>query len=150
MAEMKKGTNILSIKFEKLTEVIDKVISDYKEIKESVRQWEERQGMVNEKVEWLGNGQRKNNILIFGLEKRRGESYFNTLEVTKKFLRETMKLEVLNGSVDCVASVAKRSGERPIQLTSFSMKLEVVRKTKNLVGSKFKVDKDLGRGCSHT
>jgi hypothetical protein len=31
MAKMKKGTNVLSLKFEKLTEVIDKVISDYKE-----------------------------------------------------------------------------------------------------------------------
>jgi molybdopterin converting factor small subunit len=66
MAEMKKGTNVLSLKFEKLTEVIDKVISDYKEIKQSVRQWEERQEMVNKKVKWLENGNRKNNILIFG------------------------------------------------------------------------------------
>jgi hypothetical protein len=120
------------------------VISDYKKITQSVRQWEERQEMVKEKVKWLENGHRKNNILIFGLEERRGESYFDTLEVAKKFLRETMKLEILNGSIDYVARVGKRSGERPIlmKLTSFSLKLEVLRKTKNLAGSKFRVDED--------
>jgi ferritin len=52
MAEMKKGTNIPQLKFEKLTEVIDKVISDYQEIKQSVRQWVERKEMVNKKVKW--------------------------------------------------------------------------------------------------
>jgi hypothetical protein len=69
---------------------------------------EERQEMVNEKVKWLENGYRKNNILIFGLEERTGESYFDTLEVAKKFLRETMKL---NRSTDYVARIGKRSGE---------------------------------------
>jgi hypothetical protein len=92
--------------------------------------------MVNEKVKWLENGHRKNNILILldGGE----ESYFDTLEVAKKFLRETMKLEILNRSIDYVAWVGKRSGEQTIlvKLTSFSMKLEVLRKTKNLAGSK--------------
>jgi hypothetical protein len=71
MAEMKKGTNILGLKFEKLTEVIDKVISDYKGIKQSGKQWEEKQEIVNEKVKWLENGHKKNNTLIFGLEERR-------------------------------------------------------------------------------
>jgi hypothetical protein len=82
--------------------------------------------------------------VIFGLEEGRGESCFDTLEVAKKFLRETMKLEILNGSVDYVAKAGKRSGERPIlvKLTSFSMKLEVLRKNKNLAGSKFRVDED--------
>jgi chromosome segregation ATPase len=93
MTEMKKGSNALGLKFEKLTEVIDEVISDYKEIKQSVRQWEERQEMVNEKVKGLEDGHRKNNLLIFGMKERRVESYFDALEVVKKFLRETMKLE---------------------------------------------------------
>jgi hypothetical protein len=120
------------------------VISDYKEIKPSVRQSEERHEMMNEKIKWLENGYRKNNILIFRLEERRGERYFDTLEVAKKFLRETMTLEILNESIDYVARVGKRSGERPIlmKLTSFSMKLEVFKKTKNLAGSTFRVDED--------
>jgi uncharacterized coiled-coil DUF342 family protein len=78
MAEMKKGTNARGLKFEKLTEEIDEVISDYKEIKQAVRQWEEKREMVNGKVKCLEEGHRKNNILIFGLEERRGESYFDT------------------------------------------------------------------------
>jgi hypothetical protein len=55
-----------------------------------------------------------------------------------------MKLETLNGSIDCVARLGKRSGKRPtlVKLTSFSMKLEVLRKTKNLAGSEFRVDED--------
>jgi chromosome segregation ATPase len=120
MVEMKKGSSVISSNFEKLTEAINKVISDYKEIKQSMRQWEERHEMVNEKIKWLENGHRKNNILIFGLEERRGERYSDTLEVAKKFLRETMKLEVLNESIDYVARVGNRSGERPIlmKLTS--------------------------------
>jgi hypothetical protein len=109
-----------------------------------VRQWEERQEMVNEKVKWLENEHRKNNILIFGLKELRGQSYFDTFEVTNKFLRETTKLGTLNGSIVYVARVGKRSGDQPIlvKLTSFLMKLEVLRKTKNLAGLKFRVDKD--------
>jgi hypothetical protein len=60
------------------------------------------------------NGLRKNNRLIFGLVERRGESYFDTLEVAKKFPRETMKLKILYGSNAYVARVGKRSGEQPI------------------------------------
>jgi hypothetical protein len=144
MAEMKKRSSVISSNFEKLTKAINKVISDYKEIKQSVRQWEERHQMVKEKIKLLENGHRKNKILIFGLEERRGERYFDTLEVAKKFLRETMKLDILNESIDYVARVGKRSGEHPIimKLTSFSMTLEVLKKTKNLVGSKFRVDED--------
>jgi hypothetical protein len=37
--------------------------------------------MVNEKVKWLEDGHRKNNILICGFEDRREDSYLNTLEV---------------------------------------------------------------------
>jgi hypothetical protein len=65
MAEMKKGTNVLRLKSEKVTEVIDKVISDYKEIKQSVRHWEERQDMVNEKVKWSEDGHRKKEYTDF-------------------------------------------------------------------------------------
>jgi hypothetical protein len=144
MAEIKKGSSVISSNFEKLSEATDKVISDYKEMKQSVRQWEERHEMVNEKIKYLENGHRKNNILIFGLEERRGESYCDTLEVTKKFLREFMKLEILSGSIDYVARVGKISREQLIltKLTSFSMKLEMLKKTKNLAGSKFRVDED--------
>jgi hypothetical protein len=48
MDTMKKRTFAPGSKFEKLTEIIDEVTSDYKEIKQLVRQWEERQKMANE------------------------------------------------------------------------------------------------------
>jgi hypothetical protein len=70
MVEMKEGSSVISSNFEKLTEAINKVIIDYKEIKQSVRQWEEKHEMVNGKIKWLENGHRKNNVLIFGLEER--------------------------------------------------------------------------------
>jgi hypothetical protein len=92
----------------------------------------------------LEDGQRKNNILIFGLEERRGKIYFDTLEVAKKLLRGTIKLESLNRSIDYVARLRKRSAEHSIlvKITCFSVKLEELRKTRNSVGSDFSVDKD--------
>jgi hypothetical protein len=55
-----------------------------------------------------------------------------------------MKLEALNGSIEYVSRLGKIHGERPVllKLTSFSMKLEVLRKTKNLAGPKIRVDED--------
>jgi hypothetical protein len=55
-----------------------------------VRQCKEREERMNED-EWSEDSNRKNNILIFRLEEKRGKSYFNTLEVTKKFLRKATK-----------------------------------------------------------
>jgi hypothetical protein len=64
-----------------------------------VREWEERQQMLGGKVRHLEE-HRNYNILIFGLEERRDEGYFNTPEVVMEFSRETVKLEAMNGSID--------------------------------------------------
>jgi hypothetical protein len=65
------------------------------------------------KVSQLVEGLRKNNILFFELEERgtRDEGYFDTVGIVRKFLRETVKLEVLNGSIDCEARLGRKRGK---------------------------------------
>jgi hypothetical protein len=76
----------------------------------SERDWEERQQMVDRKVRQLKEGHRENNILIFGFEERRDKGYFDSRGVMMMFLRERVKLEVLNGSINCVTRLGKRRG----------------------------------------
>jgi uncharacterized protein YoxC len=45
--KIKKKTNALGSKIEKLSEVINEVIRDYKEIKQSVREWEEKHQKID-------------------------------------------------------------------------------------------------------
>jgi hypothetical protein len=75
------------------------VISNYKQIKQTVKEVEERQQMVDGKVSPL-EGHRKNNILISGLEEREDMRYFDTLGAVMTFLRESMKLEC-EGKQNC-------------------------------------------------
>jgi hypothetical protein len=64
----------------------------------------------------------------------------DTLGAVKKFLTGSMKQEVSNRSMTRLG----RRGQRPIlvKLTSFSLKLEVLRNTRNLAGSQIRADKD--------
>jgi hypothetical protein len=57
---------------------------------------------MDDKVSQLEEGHKKNDILISGLEGRKEEEYFDTLGAMMKVLRESVKLEVMNGRIDCV------------------------------------------------
>jgi hypothetical protein len=59
-----------------------------------------------------------------------------------KVLRETIKMEVSNGSTDYVTRLERGGGQWPnlVKFTSFSVKLEVLRNTKSSVGSQIRVD----------
>jgi hypothetical protein len=55
------------------------------------------------------DGQRKNNIIIFGLKEQREESYFETLDMVVKCLRETTKAET-RGNIKYVTRLGRRKG----------------------------------------
>jgi hypothetical protein len=58
---------------------------------------------------------------------------------------ESVEAEAASEDIDCVARLGGRRVERPILITftSFSKKPEVLKNTRNLVGSKNKVDEDV-------
>jgi hypothetical protein len=62
----------------------------------------------------VDEGQRKNNIIIFGLKEEGEESYSETLDMVVKRLSETMKIETTSGNIDYVIRLGRRKGERPI------------------------------------
>jgi chromosome segregation ATPase len=84
--EIEDETRDLGPKFDKMIKAIHEVIIKYKKIKQTVKEWEERQQMVEGKGSQL-EGHRTNNILIFGLEERKDVGYFHTLGAVMKFLR---------------------------------------------------------------
>jgi hypothetical protein len=102
---------------------------------------------VDSKVSQLEEGHKKNNILIFGLEERKDEGYFDTLGAVMKVLRESAKLEIWNGSIDYATRLGRR-GQQPIlvKFTSSSVKVEVLRNTKNIAGSQIRVKDFLVNG----
>jgi hypothetical protein len=99
-----------------------------------VNKWEEKQQMVADMLVRVEDLQRKNNILIFGLEEEENEKYFDTTEAVANFFKDTMRLEIAEGSIDFTTRLGRRKGQRPIgplvTFTSFAMKLNVLKNTK--------------------
>jgi hypothetical protein len=62
-------------------------MAEYKQIEHAAKKWEEKQQMVADKLVQVEELQRKNNILIFGLEEEENESYFDTTEVVANFFK---------------------------------------------------------------
>jgi hypothetical protein len=80
IAEMKKGTEAVCSKFDRLSEVIIEVIRDYDKMKQTLRDWVEQQQQLNSKVRFVEEGQGKNNILIFGLQEEKTKTAWKLLE----------------------------------------------------------------------
>jgi hypothetical protein len=59
-------------------------------------------------------GQGKNNVLIFRLQKEKNEGYLETLGIMQKFLRDIRKVEITNWNTDYVIRLGSGGGERPI------------------------------------
>jgi DNA repair ATPase RecN len=70
--KIKDKTRVFGPKCEKLIEAMYEVFTNYKQIEQAVKEWEEMQQMMDGKVSQLEDGHRKNIILIFGLEKKEG------------------------------------------------------------------------------
>jgi hypothetical protein len=73
------------------------------------------------------------------LEEEENENYFDTTEAVANFFKDTMRLEMTEGSIDFTTTLGRRKGQR---LTSFAMKLEVLKNTRLLVDSKIRIDED--------
>jgi hypothetical protein len=54
----------------------------------------------------------KNNIIIFVLQEKREENYFETLDVVVKWLSESVTVETMIKNIDYVSRLGSRRGER--------------------------------------
>lgn len=142
---MRKATEAYWSKCYRLNEILSKMIKDYNQIKQAVREREARYQESRNELRQGDERQRKIDIIMFGLQQKRVENYFETLDMVVKWLSESIKAETTIENVDCVARLGSRRGERPILviLTSFLKKLEVLKNTRNLTGFEVKVDEDL-------
>jgi hypothetical protein len=102
MSEIRKGTNALGPKFDLLSEIVTEMINDYGQIKQAIRECEARYQQLENKLRHVDEGQRKNNIIIFGLKEQGEEIYSETLDMTVKWLSETMEVETTRGNIDYV------------------------------------------------
>jgi hypothetical protein len=152
MSEMRKGADALWPKLDRLNEMVTEMINDYGQIKPEIRECEARHQQLENKLRHVVEGQKKNNIIIFGLKEQREESYFETLAKVVKWLSETVNVETTSRSIDYVTRLGGREGERPIliKFTSFSKKLEVLKNMRNLAGPKVRVDEDFSIGDRKT
>jgi hypothetical protein len=99
------------------------------------------------KRETWGEQARKNNLIVFGLEERNGEKYEDTLKMVEQLVMEKMGVQEIQGHIDYVKRLGRSRGNRPIfvKLTTFSKKLEVLKNTSKLAGSRIKVEQDYSR-----
>jgi hypothetical protein len=124
---------------------VNEIISEYGQVKQTIKEWEQCQQRTDEKFRHLEYERRKNNIIIFGVQEEADESYLAAIEVTMKFLSDTLRVDISKENIAYVTRLGTRRGERPIlvRFTLFFKKLEVWRNKKNLAGTKFRVDEDL-------
>jgi Fic family protein len=83
-------------------------MAEYKQTEHSVRKLEKKQQMVADELDQVEELQRKNNILIFGLEEEENESHFDTTEAVAKFFKDTIRLKMAEGSIDFIMSLGRR------------------------------------------
>jgi hypothetical protein len=93
----------------------------------------------------LGEEKEKNNIIIFGLQERGDETYFETLDMIVKLRGDKMGVEISKENIEYLTRLGRRRGERPIliKFTTLFKKHEVLRNKRNLSGTKIRVDEDL-------
>jgi hypothetical protein len=104
MSEIRKGTDAPGTKFDRLSEmVVSEMIKDYSQIKQAIRECEVRYEDLENKLRQGEEGQSKNNVIIFGLQAKREENYFETLDMVVKWLSKSMK-----------ARLGGRRGQNPI------------------------------------
>jgi hypothetical protein len=91
----------------------------------------------------VANWRRNNNLLIFGKDEYPHESYFDMLKINEEFLRMKMKVDVMNWHIDSVMRIGRR-GSRLILVgfTSSSKKIEVLKVTRNSVGTNIRIEQD--------
>jgi hypothetical protein len=135
---MKKETDALGPRFGWLREMVSEIVKDYGQIKEASRECGARYQELGNKLRQRDEGQRKNNIIFFGLQEKREQNSFETLCVVVKWLSESMKAETTIENTVYVARLGSRRGERPILITftSFSKKMQLFKNKRNLPGSK--------------
>jgi hypothetical protein len=108
--DTRKGTDYSGPKFDPLNEAINSVINDYNWIKLAIRSWEERQEVLDCKMQFLKDRYEEKNIIISGLEEKGDEGFFDILKVVVEFLRDTMKMDMSVSDTDKVFRLGKRRG----------------------------------------
>jgi hypothetical protein len=69
-------------------------IKEYQQMEETTKKWEDRHRIMENKVKWIEENNKKDNVVIFGLEMVRNEDYMDNLETLVKFLNEKLVAEI--------------------------------------------------------
>lgn len=111
------------------------------EINRKVVHLEEENEQLKSKVEELERQNRKNNIIVFGVE--REEPNLNVDSVIQQ-LNNVLDINVTLNDLNNIYPIGKnRNAPLKVEFTSFLKKREVLKKTKNLKGTKLSIAHDL-------
>jgi hypothetical protein len=75
--------------------MVYKMIKDYSQIKQAIRKCDVRYQQLENKLRQEDEGQRKKNIIIFGLQKKKEENNFETLDMVVKWLSQSTNVETM-------------------------------------------------------
>jgi len=89
--------------------VTTKILTEEQEwIKGHVKLYETKMRMMEEEHNFVDEWQRRNNILIFGIEECHQESYFDILKITDDILRMTLSMDIFGSHIDSVHRLGKK------------------------------------------
>lgn len=155
IAEGRNDVNELKTMFTTFMEKFETISSDIKNatdycvsMKEEMDKFTtgtiERFKKLQERCKMLEDQQRRNNIVIFGVDEVRNERSIETLNIVTDILYNKLWVENIDWWIDSTIRIGKRSGRRPIvvRFTSFNKKMEVLSKCRHLAGTGIRIEND--------
>jgi len=86
-----------------------KILTEGQErIKGHVKSWETKLREMEEEHNFVDEWQRRNNILIFGIEECHQESYFDILKITDDILQLKPSMDIFSWHIDSVHRLGKK------------------------------------------
>jgi hypothetical protein len=97
--------------------------------------WEGKQGKIVQELRVLEGQQRRNSLVIFGVEENLNERYIDILKIVEYVFRTKMRTDIESWHIDTVTRLVKRKGSHLIlvRFTFYLKKYEILLSTRTLV-----------------
>lgn len=132
---------------EQMKDIAQSTGREIKEIKQENKILVEKIEIQEKKIAQLENENRKNNVVIFGIEETE-ETMYDLEDTVKELLTKKLNMSIDNSDVNYVTRMGKKQDQsRPILLscTTWRMKKEILKNKATLRNSKITIKEDFSK-----
>lgn len=97
-----------SVKIDVINVTMKILTEEQERIEGHVKSWETKLRKMEEEHNFVDEWQWRSNTIIFGIEERHQESYFDILKITDDILRMKPSMEIFSWHIDSVHRLGKK------------------------------------------